>query len=86
MIFDHVLLSDIGERSTQPHDTVIQVVTPYEETVTLNRLSEGLYTVQVNCYLERRRVDFAEMSFEVQAGGGEPPNGFPWPDWPWPWW
>jgi len=66
-------------------DEVIQVITPYEKVVNLHRLTEGLHTVRINCYLERRRVDFAEISFEVQAGSA-PPDEFPWPWFDWPWW
>lgn len=73
---------------TRPTDPVAQVVTPYEEQVDLNTLREGTCNLKVECYLNRMRVDWAEMSFEVAPGEDTPPDTFPWPfplPWPWPW-
>ena len=69
-----------------PTGSVAQVITPYEEQVDLNSLREGTCTLKVYCYLNRSRVDWAEMSFEVKPGEDTPPNNFPWPfSWPWLW-
>jgi hypothetical protein len=69
---------------TPPTGPVAQVITPYEKQVSLNNLAEGTATVKVECYLDGTRVDWAEMSFEVQPGEGSSSNGWPW-DWSWPW-
>ncbi len=75
---------------TRPTGNVAQVVTPYEEEIDLHTLREGTCTLKVDCYLNRIRVDWAEMSFEVKPGDDTSSNSFPWPfpfplPWPWPW-
>ena len=73
---------------TRPTDPVAQVVTPYEEQVNLDNLREGTCTLKVDCYLNRIRVDWATISFEVKPGDDTSSNSFPWPfplPWPWPW-
>jgi hypothetical protein len=72
---------------TRPTGDVAQVVTAYQEQVDLSTLREGTCTLKVDCYLNRIRVDWAQMSFEVKPGEDNPPS-FPWPfplPWPWPW-
>jgi hypothetical protein len=73
---------------SRPTGNVAQVVKAYEEQVDLNTLREGTCTLKVECYLNRIRVDWAEMSFEVKPGEDTTPDSFPWPfplPWPWPW-
>lgn len=71
-----------------PTDPAAQVVTPYEQQVDLDILSEGTCNLKVECYLNDARVDWAEMSFEVKPSEDDSPNTFPFP-WPfplpWPW-
>lgn len=69
---------------TRPTDNVAQVVTPYEEQVDLNNLREGTNILKVYCYLNRTKVDWAEMSFEVKPGENTTPDIYPW-SWPWVW-
>lgn len=50
----------------RPTLPVLQVVTPYERNIILHHLSAGTYTLRVNCYLNRRRVDWGEMVIDVK--------------------
>lgn len=51
---------------SSPRGPVLTVVTPYQHQADLRKLRAGTYAVRVESNLDRRLVDWADISFEVK--------------------